>query len=136
MMGYMAHRRVIHTRKELSFLMRGQRVDAKTDVCVMSKRAGYLFRGAGRHLSNVHPAQLIAGAVAAFYQTNRTRKSQGLPEMEGMLRPGITMTALRGQYPDTPTVVLKLVPPVADRHHYLAGWGEACGESSYCTAVL
>lgn len=37
MMGYDDGRRVVHTRKELRFEMCGQRVDAKTDVCVMER---------------------------------------------------------------------------------------------------
>ena len=37
MMRYDAGRRVIHLRKDMGFEMCGQRVDAKTDVCVMER---------------------------------------------------------------------------------------------------
>jgi hypothetical protein len=37
MMRYDEGRRVIHLRKEMGFEMCGQRVDAKTDVCVMER---------------------------------------------------------------------------------------------------
>jgi hypothetical protein len=37
MLGYDEPERVIHQRKELSFIMCGMEVDAKPDVCVMSE---------------------------------------------------------------------------------------------------
>ncbi|KAM6492005.1 hypothetical protein JOM56_012643 [Amanita muscaria] len=136
MMGYDEGRRVIHLRKKMGFEMCGQRVDAKTDVCVM-KRPGsgakylLLMQEDARHMSKDDPEpQLIAEAVAAFYETNRALRAAGLPPLQSKTFAGITMTGTAptfykipvteellvslatSQYPPKVTTVEKLIPPV------------------------
>ncbi|KIM79919.1 hypothetical protein PILCRDRAFT_823099 [Piloderma croceum F 1598] len=136
MMRYDEGRRVIHLRKEMGFEMCGQRVDAKTDVCVMERSgtgAKYLLlvQEDKRHLSRDDPEpQLIAEAIAAFYENNRARKAAGLPKLPSRTFAGITMigtaptfykipvtdelliSLATSQYPTQVTTVTKLVPPV------------------------
>lgn len=155
MMRYDEGRRVIHLRKEMGFEMCGQRVDAKTDVCVMERSgtgAKYLLlvqedkvcrpylsvskiclpvTRTKRHLSRDDPEpQLIAEAIAAFYENNRARKAAGLPKLPSRTFAGITMigtaptfykipvtdeiliSLATSQYPTGVTTVTKLVPPV------------------------
>jgi hypothetical protein len=155
MMRYDEGRRVIHLRKEMGFEMCGQRVDAKTDVCVMERSgtgAKYLLlvqedkvrklylcvskirlpiTRAKRHLSRDDPEpQLIAEAMAAFYENNRARRAAGLPKLQSRTFAGITMVGTAptfykipvtdeilislatAQYPPKITTIEKLVPPV------------------------
>ncbi|KAF8342276.1 uncharacterized protein EI90DRAFT_1325241 [Cantharellus anzutake] len=141
LMGYDSGRRIIHQQKELSFEMCGQRVSAKTDVCVMERGAArylLLVQEDKRHLSSVNPEpQLVAEAVAAFYQNNKGRERIGLATIAHAVIPGITMIGsaptffkipvsealvkaiVTGQYPAFATTVQRLVPPVPDRLNYM-----------------
>ncbi|KAF8319561.1 uncharacterized protein EI90DRAFT_3254488 [Cantharellus anzutake] len=142
LMGYDSGRRIIHQQKELSFEMCGQRVSAKTDVCVMEcgGAARYLLlvqkdKEHDRHLSSVNPEpQLVA---EAFYQNNKGRERIGLATIAHAVIPGITMIGraptffkipvsealvkaiVTGQYPAFAMTVQRLVPPVPDRLNYM-----------------
>ncbi|KAL0954811.1 hypothetical protein HGRIS_014921 [Hohenbuehelia grisea] len=144
MMDFDEGSRVLHTRRELHFTMCGQRVDAKTDVCLMQLVSNtllyiLLIQEDKRHISSDDPeAQLIVDACAAFVENNKVRELAMLPRLETMTFPGITMigsmpifykihiseglmAALRsGQYPEVPTIVEKLYPPVNDLGELLA----------------
>ncbi|THU95961.1 hypothetical protein K435DRAFT_966196 [Dendrothele bispora CBS 962.96] len=98
LMGYASgRRRIIHQRREISFEMCGQKVDAKMDVCVMERGAlKYLLlvQEDKRHLYKVDPEplnQLIAEAIAAFYQNNILRERAGLARVSDAVIPGINM---------------------------------------------
>jgi hypothetical protein len=74
--------------------------------------------------------QLIAEAIAAFYENNRRRKQVGQPTIRSKVFPGITMTGTAptfykipvtehllyaittAQYPAQETIVHKLIPPI------------------------
>ncbi|KAH9179136.1 hypothetical protein EDB89DRAFT_1901177 [Lactarius sanguifluus] len=83
MMRYDEDRRVAHLRREMGFEMCGQRVDAKADVpCRRLSGSGtgakylLLVQEDKYHLSKDGPEpQLIAGAIAAFYEINRALKA-------------------------------------------------------------
>ena len=169
---------VIHLRKEMGFEMCGQCVDAKTDVCVMEcsgTGAKYLLlvqedkvhkiyfcmlkicllvTCAKRHLSrdNSEP-QLIAEAIAAFYENNRARRAAGLPKLQSRTFAGITMVGtaptfykipvtdeilislVTAQYPPKVTTIEKLVPPIPFPETGKQ-WYEAFGQQTYHIAVL
>ncbi|KAH8998675.1 hypothetical protein EDB92DRAFT_1933054 [Lactarius akahatsu] len=136
MMRYDEGRRVVHLRREMGFEMCGQRVDAKADVYVMERSgtgAKYLLlvQEDKYHLSKDDPEpQLIAGAIAAFYEINRALKAAGLPKLQSKTFAGITMVGTTptfykipvtneilislatSQYPSQVTTVERLVPPV------------------------
>ncbi|KAH9046184.1 hypothetical protein EDB84DRAFT_1629828 [Lactarius hengduanensis] len=136
MMRYDEGRRVVHLRREMGSEMCGQRLDAKADVCVMERSgtgAKYLLlvQEDKYHLSKDDPEpQPIAGAIAAFYETNRALKAAGLPKLQSKTFAGITMVGTTptfykipvtnemlislatSQYPSQVTTVERLVPPV------------------------
>ncbi|KAL0945084.1 hypothetical protein HGRIS_014922 [Hohenbuehelia grisea] len=130
--------RVIHCRRELGFSMCGKRVNAKTDVCLTQKvnqAAAYilLVQEDKRLITPVDAeAQLIAEACAAFSENNNLRERVGLPRLTSMTFPGLTLIGstptfykitvteellialATAQYPATPTIVERLVPPIPD----------------------
>ncbi|KZP20346.1 hypothetical protein FIBSPDRAFT_827148 [Athelia psychrophila] len=142
LMGFDAGRRVIHTRKEISFEMCGQRVDAKMDVCVMERGPGgrflLLVQEDKRHLSPADPEpQLVAEAIAAFSYNNNARRQGGLQPLHDAVVPGITMVGsapvfykipvtqdlltaiITAQYPQDAIVVERFFPPVNNRIAYV-----------------
>jgi len=138
MFEYDEPERVIHQRKEVAFVMCGMTVAAKPDICVMSE-SDYLLlvqedkRGTNR--TDPEP-QLIAEAIAAFYQNNLRRRLAGLPMVNSQTFPGITMIGVvpvfyripitaelvqcvqAGSNSPEPTIVQRCVPPVPDRAAY------------------
>ncbi|TFK38810.1 hypothetical protein BDQ12DRAFT_712739 [Crucibulum laeve] len=144
MLDYDNGYRVVHTRKEMSFYMCGSRVDAKADVTVIERR-GPLFQYIllvqedKRYQSGEDPEpQVIAEAIAAFHQNNRTRDSINLPPLESHIFPAITLVGTAatfykititrdllfavegGAYPLNATIVHKFVPSVPDLVNYAA----------------
>jgi len=138
MFGYDEPERIIHQRKEISFIMCGMEVDAKPDVCVMSESEYLLLvqedkRGTNR--TDPEP-QLIAEAIAAFYQNNLRRRLAGHPPMNSQTIPGITMVGVvpvfyripitvelvqcvqAGSFPTQPTIVQRCIPPVPNPDAY------------------
>ncbi|KAH9042226.1 hypothetical protein EDB85DRAFT_1857078 [Lactarius pseudohatsudake] len=137
-MRYDEGRRVVHLRREMGFEMCGQRVDAKADVCVMERSgtgAEYLLlvQEDKYHLSKDDPEpqlEVIAGAIATFYKTNRALKAAGLPKLRSKTFAAITMVGTTptfykipvtnemlislatSQYPSQVTTVERLVPLV------------------------
>lgn len=112
MLDYDDEDRVIRLRKDISFYMAGESVDAKTDVCVMNdfdlllvqedkvsvleimndSSTGLSLITSQRNGSFDDPEpQLIAEIIAAFYQNNFRRTRAGLPALPRTLMPGITM---------------------------------------------
>ncbi|KAF8808453.1 hypothetical protein BYT27DRAFT_7137408 [Phlegmacium glaucopus] len=130
--------RVICRNTEISFLMAGQRVDAKTDVCVMDELELLFVQEVKVNcgISDDPEPQVIAEAIAAFYQNNLQRKQTGLQPLQSKYIPAITMigtapifyripvtTALlqalaTASYPQEETTVLKFIPPVPNQHRY------------------
>jgi len=139
MFNYDEPDRIIHNRKELSFVMCGAVVDARPDVCVMSESEYLLLvqedkRGTNR--TDPEP-QLVAEAIAAFYQNNLRRKSAGLDMLDSQIIPGITMVGVvptfyripvttelvrhvqAGAHPLEKTTVQRCIPPVPNPLSYL-----------------
>ncbi|KAJ7130293.1 hypothetical protein C8R44DRAFT_872111 [Mycena epipterygia] len=135
MLDYDEPERVVHQRLEIGFVMCGQKVDATPSVVIMDDE-DYILLVQERHSLDAEP-QLIAEAVAAFYENNRRRTDVGLTPVTSKVFAGIVMagtaptfykipisselvTAMSSaQYPPTATVVSKLIPPVPDLHRYL-----------------
>ncbi|KAL0955382.1 hypothetical protein HGRIS_001630 [Hohenbuehelia grisea] len=124
--------RVIHQRKELSFIMHGSVVYAKPDVCVMDDTDFLLLvQEDKRRISTIDAApQLIAEAIAAFSSNNYRRINSGLAPLQSHVFPGIIMIGTApiffripiteallksvqvGSYPARQTVVQRCFPPV------------------------
>ncbi|KAK0221372.1 hypothetical protein IW262DRAFT_1373266 [Armillaria fumosa] len=140
MLGYDEPDRVIHQRMEIGFIMCGMRVDAKPGICVLDDD-GYLLlvQEDNRHMSVDDPEpQLIAEAIAAFYENNRHRRQIGLPTIQAKVFAGITLmgtaprfykipitadllqSIMTAQFPPQKTVVHRLIPPVPDIAQFLA----------------
>jgi hypothetical protein len=131
-LGYAANRRVLRTRKDLPLVICGESRHVKVDVCLLDENDDILLlvQEDKRHLEDSDPeAQLIAGAIAAFTATNRTRtQTLDVPPLQIKIVPGITMrgtspifykipvtdTLLRavggGVFPGAETVVSAHVP--------------------------
>ncbi|KAI9466679.1 hypothetical protein BJY52DRAFT_8378 [Lactarius psammicola] len=138
MFEYDEPERIIHQRKELSFVMCGTVVNAKPNICVMSGSNCLLLVQEGkRGTSHTDPEpQLIAGAIATFYQNNIHRKTAGRPPMHSQIIPGIIMVGAvptfyripvtanlvnyvqAGTRPSQWTVVQRCVPPVPNQDAY------------------
>ncbi|KAK0450584.1 uncharacterized protein EV420DRAFT_1630611 [Desarmillaria tabescens] len=133
--------RVIHQQVEIGFIMCGMRVDAQPDICVLDNdgKQSQLSTVFKYHMSAYDPEpQLIAGAIAAFYENNRHRRLVGLPAMEAKVFTAITLmgttptfykfpitadllqSIMTAQFPSQQTVVHKLIPPVPDIAKFLA----------------
>ena len=135
LLGYDEPDRIVRQRVDRPLFMCGRRVLTKADVCVINGRGLgdiiLLVQEDKRHLKQLEPEpQLIAAAISAF-QSNNTRLSEmGLPMLNQVTIPGITIfgttptfykinitTTLveaieAGMYPSQATIVHKLVPPV------------------------
>ncbi|KAJ3518171.1 hypothetical protein NLJ89_g2 [Agrocybe chaxingu] len=138
MLDYDDEDRVVRLRKEISFYMAGERVGAKADVCVMNDLDYLLLvKEDKRQQSSDDPEpQLIAEAIAAYYQNNFRRTRAGLPALPPILMPGITMVGtapifyripispqllealVTSTYPKEETIVLRFIPPVANAETY------------------
>jgi hypothetical protein len=111
MLGYDPDR-VVHQRLEIGFIMCGQRVHAEPDICVMDQDDYLLlvqeemvrrsrvrtesmlkpWHFAKRQMSADDPEpQLIAEAIAAFYENNRRRMQVGRPTIPAKVFAGITL---------------------------------------------
>ncbi|CAA7268341.1 unnamed protein product [Cyclocybe aegerita] len=130
--------RVICQRTEISFPMAGQRVDAKTDVCLMNDLELLLLVQEDKRLSSDEDPepQVIAKAIAAFYQNNLRRKQSGLQPLPSKYIPAITMIGTApifyripvttmllealatATYPRGETTVLRFIPPVPTQERY------------------
>ena len=74
--------------------MCGRRVLTKADVCLINGGGDIilLVQEDKRHLEQLEPLpQLIAGAVSAFQNNNTRLSSMGLPTLNQMFIPGITI---------------------------------------------
>ncbi|KAF8909712.1 hypothetical protein CPB84DRAFT_1673391 [Gymnopilus junonius] len=130
--------RVICQRPEFSFPMAGQRVDAKSDLCVMNENDYLLIVHEDKRsesLDDPEP-QLIAEAIAAFYQNNLRRRTGGRPRLSSKYIPAITMVGsspifyrvpvtttllnalVTATYPAEETIVLRYIPPVPNPETY------------------
>ncbi|KAF8965959.1 hypothetical protein BDZ97DRAFT_1729627 [Flammula alnicola] len=139
LLGYDEPDRVIHQRMEIGFIMCGTRVDAKPDICVLDDDGYLLLVQADKHHTSADDPepQLIAEAIAAFYENNRHRRLVGLPVMQAKVFAGITLmgtaptfykiritddlleSIMTAQFPLQQTVVHRLLPPVPDIAQYL-----------------
>ena len=136
-LGYETDDTVVRTRKTLRLFLCGEKVYAKTDVCVLDTGTGVLLV-VQEDKSHLNPTadpepQLIAEAIAAFQENNVKRERAALEPLSEALIPGITMMgtfprfykikvtdelnyAIRhGQYPETMTRVYRHTPRVPRR---------------------
>ncbi|TEB33833.1 hypothetical protein FA13DRAFT_1789655 [Coprinellus micaceus] len=130
--------RVIHQRLQIRFLVSGVYADAQPDVCVLDDEDFLPLVQENKRLTppdDLEP-QLIAQAIAAFYENNRRRKSIGRPALPLQEFAGITLTGTApifykipitqellfaintGQYPAQQTVVHRFIPPVPDPNSF------------------
>ena len=103
---------------------------AQTDVCLLDRRSMILLvlQEDKTVFNKTQPEpQVIAEAIAAYQYNNEKRQTRGLPILDAMTIPCITMVGTRptfylvpvtqalsdavvtGQYPETPTTVVKCV---------------------------
>ncbi|KAJ7771647.1 hypothetical protein B0H16DRAFT_190933 [Mycena metata] len=135
---------VVHQRLEIRFVMCGQVVNAKPDAVIMDEKEDYilLVQEDKMSLEEVEP-QLIAGAIAAFYENNRRRTANGQSTIASKVFAGIAVSGTgptlykipvsqelldrisTAQFPPgaedpalTAIIVSKLVPPVANLDRY------------------
>jgi len=125
--------RVARTRKDLPFWVCGEERHAKTDVCIMNDQDILLLvQEDKRHMESSNPVpQLIAEAIAAFYNNNNTRvEILAVDPVQSKVIPGITMKGTMpafykipvtadlvravqfGEYPAQETIVYAHVPIV------------------------
>lgn len=136
-MGYETDQTVVRTRKTIRLLMCGERVYAKTDVCVLDIHSGVLLvvQEDKSHLNlTAEPEpQLIAEGIATFQHNNLKREESFLEPLKEATIPGITMVgtfptfykirvteelnyAIRhGLYPPAMTTVYRHTPRVPRR---------------------
>ncbi|TEB29270.1 hypothetical protein FA13DRAFT_1734946 [Coprinellus micaceus] len=122
---------VLRTRYDIPFTICGRGSAAKTDVCLVHLNSMILL--VLQDKTNKSPrspeAQVIAGAIAAFQYNNEKRVDRGLPPLDLMNIPCVTMigthpsfykvpvtqelsdAVISGQYPNQPTIVTRCVPP-------------------------
>lgn len=121
-------------------------VDSEADVCVMKElddlllvhieRSSYIAPLPNAQRQQSAEPQIIAGAIAAYYQNNLRRTQVGLPALPAVLMPGITIHGTRllshprfaptpgalatSTYPKEETIVLRFIPPVANPETYFS----------------
>lgn len=137
-LGYDEPDCLVRLRKEMSFYMAGESVDANADVCVMNDLDYLLLVQEDKRSQSAEDPepQLIAEAIAAFYQNNFRRTRAGLAPLPPTLIPGITMAGtspifycipvsnklldalVTASFPASETVVLRFIPPVPDLERY------------------
>lgn len=108
----------------------------KTDVCLLDPQLMILLvvRGAKNKSPMQAEPQVIKAAIAAYQHNNKMRQNRGLPILDAMTIPCITMVALQptfylvpvtqalnmavvaGQYPETPINVTKCVTGLGHDH--------------------
>jgi hypothetical protein len=113
----------------------------QTDVCLVDKKLMVLFimRGAKNNSPMQAEPQVVAAAIAAYQHNNKNRQNRGLPILDAMIIPCITMVALQptfylvpvtqalsmavvaGQYPETTTEVTKCVTSLGQDHQTTKG---------------
>ncbi|KAK0234600.1 hypothetical protein EDD85DRAFT_88307 [Armillaria nabsnona] len=136
MLDYDEPDRVIYQYKELSFVMCGQRVDAKPDVCVKTL-TDFLILVQDEVYSSDPEAQLITEAIAAFYQNILGRTSSRRSSLASKVFLGITMIGAvpffyripvtaelvrcieTAAYPSQATIAQRFIPPVPDQALYM-----------------
>jgi hypothetical protein len=125
----------IRTRVNIPLLVSGGITQAQTDLCLVDRKHETLLvmQEDKSHLAGMDPEpQLIAEAIATYQYNNMWLKRIGLPTIQVKMIPGIVMVGSTptfhkilitqdlvfavqiGQYPEKPTIVHKLIPPVAD----------------------
>jgi len=130
---YTTRGRVFRTRKDIPFIICGEKRHTKTDVCIIDHSDILLLvQEDKRHMeASIPEAQLIAEAIAAFAANNRTRQQTlGEPPLASKVMPGITMMGTAptfykipvttelvdaiagGVYPTTPTIVYAHLPAI------------------------
>jgi hypothetical protein len=135
LLGYEVGNRFVHQRKDIHFFVCGGQTHAQTDVSLVDRNKGILLvmQEDKSHLEGMDPEpQLIAEAIAAHQYNNKCLERIGLPTIQAKMIPGIIMAGSTptfykipvtqdlvyavetGQYPEKPTIVHKLIPPVAD----------------------
>jgi hypothetical protein len=135
LLRYEVANRFIRQRKDIFFFVCGGTTQAKTDLCVVDRKDEILLvmQEDKNHLEIMDPEpQLIAEAIAAYQHNNMCLERIGMPTIQAKMIPVITMVGSTptfynipitqdlvnavetGQYPEKPTIVHKLIPPVAD----------------------
>jgi hypothetical protein len=124
----------IRTRVNIPLLVSGGITQAQTDLCLVDRKHETLLvmQEDKSHLAGMDPEPLIAEAIATYQYNNMWLKRIGLPTIQVKMIPGIVMVGSTptfhkilitqdlvfavqiGQYPEKPTIVHKLIPPVAD----------------------
>jgi len=125
--------RIVRMRKDLPFWVCGEERHVQTDVCVMDSTAILLLvQEDKRHMDCTDPEpQLVAEAIAAFYNNNQTRvQTLDQAPVANKVIPGITMKGTMptfykipvttdlvrsvqyGEYPAQETVVYSHYPAV------------------------
>ena len=141
LVGFEERGSILRTRHVISLSICGENnTAAQTDVCLMDRRSTILLvlqqDKTIFNPSNPEP-QVIAEAIAAYQHNNGRRAGMGLPTLNTMTIPCITMVGTRptfylvpvtrelsdavttGQWPEVETEVLKCVT-VAGRHRRLS----------------
>ncbi|KAE9384628.1 hypothetical protein BT96DRAFT_1096959 [Gymnopus androsaceus JB14] len=138
--------RFICSRMVLPFTMYEKTVLAKPDISIVKVDGEHLLLAQvdkhGTSNADLLP-RLIAEAIAAFGENNRTLAQQGRPTLHQKTFPAVSFAGVtpifyripvtqqlgdavaRGEYPSQPTVVQSLVPPVPNVQLYSTR-SEAC----------
>ena len=135
LLGYMESNRYFRTQKNIPLFMCSADTHAKADMCIMDRTSGILFLlqedAQFLDIKGKDPEpQLIAGAIATFQSYSHRLSTLGLPTVNTVVIPGITMFGSAptfykikisrtlveavelGKYPTQTTIVCKLIPPV------------------------
>jgi len=128
LLGFEERGLVLTTRHIIPLTIRGDDRVAQTDVCLLDRRSMILLvlQEDKTVFNSKRPEpQVIAEAIAAYQYNNEKRQSRGLPTLDAMTIPCITMVGTRptfylvpvtqalsaavvtGQYPQAPTEVVK-----------------------------
>lgn len=130
-LGFAERGLALSTRYTIPLTICGDnRQSAQTDVCLLDRRSMILLilQEDKTIFNSTQPEpQVIAEAIAAYQYNNEKRQTRGLPILDAMTIPCITMVGTRptfylvpvtqalsnavvtGQYPETPTRVVKCV---------------------------
>ena len=128
---------IFRTRYDIPFTIFGDgRRVARSDVCLVHLNSMILLvvqKDKTPYSSCDPEPQIIAEAIATFRHNNRKRADRGLPQLDAMTIPCITMVGTRpffyqipvtqqlsdavatGQFPSQPTVVRRCAPPARRR---------------------
>jgi hypothetical protein len=136
-LGYVERGLCLSTQFTIPLTICGEDTLAPTDVCLVARRPMVLLvlrqDKSMFDLSQRPEPQIIADAIAAYQYNNRRRKISGLPTLDAMTIPCIIMDGTRptfylvpvtqalsiavvtGQYPETPTKVVRCVTSLGPR---------------------